>query len=292
MCKSRFSYSERLACLYGKVQWRKKCLHLCVGMGVGSAASSLFFPSLNSKNTPCSCPLLPQVESLVWWVKQQPWCYGWVLVSSLLRATLIGSLICQKYKLVISSCGFLNLKWCNWCHWFISQTKKTAGWIWTLLDEQWCEPAFNLSFTHIWPCLIIYAALSDIQRRCKINDTQDMWQCSSLVVLWIPVTCFAARTTLRYLKTNFAVLCSIFVFWSFMAQPWYNLNYLNFKLLVILPSFPFPSIPSLPIFLFIVFILLYKNQNKKDKRWLVLLKICQALNFFQGGKINVCMSYL
>jgi hypothetical protein len=59
----------------------------------------LLFFSLALRTPDC---FSPQGETSVCSVRKQTSFSAWVLVSSLLRAALIGSLICQEYKLVSS----------------------------------------------------------------------------------------------------------------------------------------------------------------------------------------------
>lgn len=132
----------------------------------------------------------PQGESSVHSVRQQTSFSAWVLVSTLLRAALIGSLICQEHKLVSSYLsnviGASDL-WARAETW----APVTSAW----LGEQWCEPIFNLIFIHIWPCLRIYAALSNIQCHCKMNDTHYEALLSPGGIM-SPVTSFLAHITL------------------------------------------------------------------------------------------------
>lgn len=171
--------------------------------GRGEGVSSFYLPQLYKYHVSAHLRSSHQSAVLI----------AWVLVSSLLRVTLIGPPICQKYKLV-SSCLSEVIGACDlWA---------TAEWwaclTWALLDEQWCEPAFNLIFIHIWPCPIIYAALSNRQCSRKINDIQTMCHCLILEVLWIPVTSFLAHTPCDKLVFHSSPH-TFLAHWDCVAQP-------------------------------------------------------------------------
>lgn len=146
-----------------------------------------------------------------------------------------------------------------------ARPKRWVWLIWTLLDEQWCERAFNLIFIHIWPCFLIYGALSNIQCRGEINGAQDMWCCCGPAMVWSPVTSFPAHIMYENKFSSpffMCLLCSLEMRSSTFEQgKLFELKALNGSFFL------------------------------KDEWWLTLFKVCVS-SFLQGERKSVLVCWV